>query len=328
MFKPIRPTLVRAALALGAVGVVASPAVAADWPDQPIKIVVPFAAGGPSDGLGRIVAQGLAETLDATVVVENRPGAGGNIGTAYVAKAEPDGYTLLVGYIGSLAINPELFDELPYDPLTDLAPIAFLAGNPLVLVTRPGLEVDSLASFREAAQAAPNGLSYGSGGVGSANHMAAVLFGSAADVPAIHVPYKGAAPATVALLGDQVDFMLNGMSVALPHIQAGKLNALAVTTADRVDSMPDLPTLEELGVAPFDVSAWFGFLAPAGTPDTILDRLEAATLEVLDSDAVQKQLATAGFVPRRMGQAEFGDFMQREYDLWSQVVRDSGASAN
>ncbi len=328
MSQWFKPALAGAAVVLGVAGLCVSAPARAAWPEQPIKIVVPFAAGGPSDGLGRIVAQRLAESLDATVVVENRPGAGGNIGTAYVAKAEPDGYTLLVGYIGSLAINPELFDELPYDPLTDLAPIAFLAGNPLVLVTRPGLEVDSLASLRDAAQASPSGLSYGSGGVGSANHMAAVLFGKSAQVPSVHVPYKGAAPATVALLGDQVDFMLNGMSVALPHIQAGKLKALAVTTADRVDSMPDLPTLQELGVTPFDVSAWFGFLAPAGTPPEVLGKLEAATLEALASPDVREQLATAGFVPRQMGQAEFGEFMRREHELWSRVVRESGASVN
>ncbi|MGE4338342.1 MAG: Bug family tripartite tricarboxylate transporter substrate binding protein [Pigmentiphaga sp.] len=328
MFQSIRHAALAAALAGGGSLALAPLAAGASYPTQPIKIVVPFAAGGPSDGLGRIVAQGLAEALDTTVVVENRPGAGGNIGTAYAANAAADGYTLLVGYIGSLAINPELFDELPYDPLTDLAPIAFLAGNPLVLVTRPGFQVQNLEAFQSASRAAAAGLSYGSGGVGSANHMAAVLFGKAADISAVHVPYKGAAPATMALLGDQVDFMLNGMSVALPHIQDGKLHALAVTTAERVDSMPELPTLEELGVAPFDVSAWFGFLAPAGTPADVLDVLEAATLKVLDSPEVQAQLASMGFVPRRMGQAEFGDFMRHEHALWSQVVRDSGARAD
>ena len=328
MIQTFRHAAVAAALAGGGSLGLAPLAAAADYPTQPIKIVVPFAAGGPSDGLGRILGQGLAEALDASVLVENRPGAGGNIGTAQAAKAAADGYTLLVGYIGSLAINPELFDELPYDPLTDLAPIAFLAGNPLVLVTRPGLQANSLEAFQNASRAAASGFSYGSGGVGSANHMAAVLFGKAANVQAVHVPYKGAAPATMALLGDQVDFMLNGMSVALPHIQDGKLHALAVTTAERVDSMPDLPTLEELGIAPFDVSAWFGLLAPAGTPAEVLGVLEAATLKVLDSPEVQTQLASMGFVPRRMGQVEFGEFMRREHALWSQVVRDSGARAD
>ncbi|MFA7394542.1 MAG: tripartite tricarboxylate transporter substrate binding protein [Pigmentiphaga sp.] len=325
MYQSMQHAALAVAMAAGGSLALAPLAAKADYPAQPIKIVVPFAAGGPSDGLGRIVAQGLAEALNATVVVENRPGAGGNIGTAYAAKAPADGYTLVVGYIGSLAINPELFEALPYDPLTDLAPIAFLAGNPLVLVTRPGFQVPDLEALKRASRAAAAGLSYGSGGVGSANHMAAVLFGKAAGIQAVHVPYKGAAPATMALLGDQVDFMLNGMSVALPHIQDGKLHALAVTTAERVDSMPDLPTLEELGVAPFDVSAWFGLLAPAGTPAEVLGALEAATLEVLGSPEVQTQLASMGFVPRLMGQAEFGEFMRREHALWSQVVRDSGA---
>ena len=298
---------------------------AASYPSQPITLVVPFAAGGPADALARVVSRGLTERLGATVVVDNRPGAGGNIGTAAVAKAPADGYTLLLGYIGPLAINPALMGELSYRPLHDFAPVAYLAGNPLVLVARPGLPTPDFAAFAQLAKTTPGGLSYGSGGVGSANHMAGVLLADAAQLPLVHVPYKGAAPATVALLGDQVDVMLNGVSVALPHVTSGKLKALAVTTADRVAALPDVPTLTELGLGPLDVAAWFGVLAPAGTAPDRLATLETAVLATLQQPAVQNQLTTAGFLTRPLGQTAFTQFLTTELATWTDIVQRSGA---
>jgi tripartite-type tricarboxylate transporter receptor subunit TctC len=295
------------------------------YPDRPITLIVPFSAGGPADTLGRVLADALASRLDTTVIVENKPGAGGNIGTAKVAKSASDGYTLLIGYVGPLAINPSLFPNIPFDSLKDFSPIALLAKNPLVLVVNPGVPAGSVKELVSLARSREQGLNYSSGGIGSANHLAAEMFKKAAAIRMVHVPYKGAAPATTALLGGQVDLMFNGLSVALPHIKAGKLKALAVTTTARLSLLPDVPTMAQAGIAPFDVSAWFGLLAPSGTPAAVLDRLEEATRDAFMSESVQRRIVATGLVPTLMPRREFSGFLQNELDRWSTVVRESGA---
>ncbi len=303
-----------------------SPAIA-QYPERPIKIVVPFAAGGPADSLGRQLAQGLASRLKTSVIVENKPGAGGNIGTAQVASAAADGYTLLLGYIGPLAINPALYQAQPFDPVEDFSAITMLASNPLVLVTRPGLGANDVGELIKLANSRQKSLSYSSGGVGSANHLAAELFKSAANIKLLHVPYKGAAPATTALVGGEVDLMLNGVSVALPFIQAGRIKALAVTTKTRLPSLPQVMTMEEAGIRPFDVSAWFGLLAPKNTPADVLQVLHRAAQDTMKSAEVSEQLKSAGLELRLSSPAEFSQFIRDELKTWSRIVTESGARA-
>lgn len=297
------------------------------YPERPIKIVVPFAAGGPADFLARILGKELASRLNTSVIVENKPGAGGNIGTAIVARSAPDGYTLLLGYIGTLAINPYLYQKQSFNPVDDFAPISTIAANPLVLVARPGLGVSSVQELIARAKAGKNELTYGSGGVGSANHLAMALFGSAAGIKLVHVPYQGAAPATTALIAGQVDLMFDGVSASLAHIKSGALKALAVSTATRIAPLPNVKTMAESGIPGYDVSAWFGLLAPKDTPPAVLQRLEKATRESVMSATMSRQLAAAGFERQMRGQAEFGQFLKSELKKWSTVVRDSGAHA-
>jgi len=297
------------------------------YPDRPIKIVVPFAAGGPADFLARVLGKELASRLNTSVIVENKPGAGGNIGTALVARAAPDGYTLLLGYMGTLAINPYLYQKQLFNPVDDFAPISMIATNPLVLVTNASLDVNTVQELIARAKASKNGLTYGSGGVGSANHLAAELFKSATGIKLVHVPYQGAAPATTALIAGQVDMMFNGVSASLSHIKSGALKALAVSTATRVPSLPNVKTMAESGMPGYDVSAWFGLLAPKNTPPAVLQRLENATHESVMSATMSERLTAAGFERRLMGQVEFGQFIKSELKKWSKVVRDSGAHA-
>jgi len=321
--RVLRTAGLGAAAMLGLCGVASSA-----YPDRPVKIVVPFAAGGPADILGRLVAHGLASRLKATVIVENKPGGGGNIGTAQAARADADGYTLVIGYIGPFAVNPSLYKNPGFDPIKDFSPVALLATSPLVLVTRPGLGADSVAGLIDMARTRKPALTYASGGVGSANHLAGELFKAAAGIDLVHVPYQGIAPATTDLLGGQTDLMFNGISSVLPHIKAGKLQALAVTTSSRLASLPGVKTMEEAGVKPFDVAAWFGLLAPRGTPPAVLDTLERAVRDTMMSDEASQRLAATGLERRIMSQAEFGKFIGSELKVWSAVVRNSGASAD
>lgn len=299
---------------------------AAEYPDKPIVIVVPYAAGGPADILGRLVGNGLAERLKATVVVENRPGAGGNIGTTAVANAPANGYTLLLGYVGPLAINPYLFKQLPFDPVSSFSPIGLIATTPLVLVVHPSVPVNSIAELIAYGKNSKAGLAYGSGGVGSANHLAGEIFKTATGLDLVHVPYNGIAPATNDLLGGQTAMMFNGLSLSLPHIKSGKLKALAVTTKTRANSLPDVPSLQEAGIDNYDVSAWFALLAPAGTPPAVLRRLEKATAETMSSASVGERLKPLGLLPQTMNGADFSRFLKDEMQVWEKAVRASGAS--
>ena len=300
----------------------------AQYPDKPIRLVVPFAPAGPTDILARLLAEGFKAKLDAVVVIDNKPGAGGNLGTDVVAKAAPDGYTLLLGYMGPLAISPSLYPALPYKPLEDFTPVSLLATTPLVVVVNPSLPVNDMAELVRYAKSQPKGLAYASGGSGSANHMAAELFRLAAGVELVHVPYKGIAPATMDVVGGQVPLMFDGLSVANPQIKAGKLRALAVTSRERAASLPHVPTMQEAGYADYDVSAWFGLLAPAKLPAPIVAKLEKATQEVMGTPEAKARLDPLGLAPRPGTSESFAALMKRETGIWAKVVKAAGVKAD
>ena len=297
----------------------------AQYPDKPVRIIVPFAAGGPTDILARLVGEGLGARLGGPVIAENRPGGSGNPGTDAVAKAAPDGYTLLLGYVGPLAINPALYGKLPFRPLEDFTPISLLVTTPLVVVVNPAFPVTSMQELVRFAKASPKPVFYASPGNGSANHMATELFRLAAGIEMVQVPYKGLAPAVTDVVAGQVPLIFSGLSVAIPQIKAGKLRALAVSTRERAPALPEVPTMQEAGFRNFDVSAWFGLLAPAKLPAALLDRLEKATQEIMQTKEAIARVEQLGMVARPGTSNEFGQFMKREIDVWAKVVKDSGA---
>lgn len=300
----------------------------AAWPEKPIRIIVPFAPGGPADTIARVLGRGLTQKLGAQVVVENKPGAGGNIGTMQAARSPADGYTLAIGYIGPLAINPTLYRKQNFNPMEELVPVGLLAVSPLVLVTPPALPANSLQDLIQLSKSRKDGLSYGSGGIGSANHLGMELLRSATGMRLVHVPYQGVAPATADLLGGQIDLVLNGIQVSLPHVRSGRLKAIAVSTLKRVPALPDVKSVAESGVSGFDVSAWFGLVAPKGVPTDVLQKLEQATREAMQAGDAGEQLSATGLQPAWMGQAAFRQFIQDEQKTWSKVVLDSGATAD
>ena len=320
----MRKILLRLMLCALASAVLPATAVA-EYPEKPIRLIVPYAPAGPTDILARLIGEGLAARLGATMITDNKPGAGGNLGHDLAAKSAPDGYTLLLGYIGPLAINPSLYGNLPYKPLEDFTPITQLVSTPLVVVVNTSIQAKNMAELVKVAKATPKGLTYASGGAGSANHMAAELFRLATQVELVHVPYKGIAPATMDVVGGQVALMFNGLSVAIPQIKAGKLRALAVTSKERAPALPDVPTMQEAGFPDYDVSAWFGFLAPAKLPAQILEKLEKAAVETMRAKESVARVEALGMVPRAEGAKAFGQLMKRELEAWTKVVKASGA---
>jgi tripartite-type tricarboxylate transporter receptor subunit TctC len=314
-----------AALALSAL---AGPVFAQSYPTRPIRLVVPYPPGGPLDAAARALAERVKDSL-GVVVVENRPGAGGNLGVDHVAKSPPDGYSLVVGAVATHAVNPWLFSKLPYDPLKDFAPITLVAHVPNVLVMRPErareLGVASARDLVAHLRANPGRLNYASGGNGSAGHMAGELLKSQAKVSAVHIPYAGASPAQLGLLAGQTDFMFDNLASALAQVKAGKLVALAVTTARRADSMPEVPTMAESGLSGFDVSTWFGIFAPAGTPAAVVERLNGALTAALRTPEMRERLARMGAEPAPMEPAEFARFVRAELAKYERVVKYSGA---
>ncbi len=297
----------------------------AQYPDKPVRIIVPFAAGGPTDILARLVGEGLGTRLGGPVIAENRPGGSGNPGTDAVAKAAPDGYTLLLGYVGPLAINPALYGKLPFRPLEDFTPISLLVTTPLVLVVNPAFPAASMQELVRYAKASAKPVFYASPGNGSANHMATELFRLAAGIEMVQVPYKGLAPAVTDVVAGQVPLIFSGLSVAIPQIRAGKLRALAVSTRERAPALPEVPTMQEAGFRNFDVSAWFGLLAPAKLPAALLDRLEKATQEIMQTKEAIARVEQLGMVARPGTSNEFSQFIRREIEVWAKVVKDSGA---
>jgi tripartite-type tricarboxylate transporter receptor subunit TctC len=318
------------ALAAVAVFAVAASAIAqtAPFPTRPIRLIVPYPPGGPLDTAARALAERVKDSL-GTVVVENRPGAGGNLGVDQVAKSAPDGYTLVIGAVATHAVNPWLFRKLPYDPIKDFVPITLITHVPNVLVITPEraaqLKVASARDLVDYLRSHPGQLNYASGGNGSAGHMAGELLKSQAGVSAVHIPYAGAGPAQLGLLAGQTDFMFDNLASATTQIKAGKLRALAVTTPQRAASLPDVPTMAESGLPGFDVSTWFGVFAPAGTPAPIVSRLNQTLTAALKTPEMRERLARMGAEPAPMSSEQFAELVRNELAKYEKVVKFSGA---
>ncbi|HEY0879247.1 MAG TPA: tripartite tricarboxylate transporter substrate binding protein [Zeimonas sp.] len=302
---------------------------AQSWPERPIRYVVPYPPGGPLDLVARALAEKLDDALGQRVVVENKPGAGGNIGADLVAKAQPDGYTIVMGAVATHAINPYLYAKMPYDANRDFAPITRIASVPNVLVMNPEtaakLGVNSVAELIAYAKRNPGKLNYASGSNGSAGHLAGELLESMAGIAAVHIPYKGAAPAQLSLLSGETDFLFDNLASAAPQIRAGKLKALAVTTSQRSDFFPELPTMSESGLKGFDVDTWFGVFAPAGTPQSVVDRLHDEFARALQRSDIVERLAKMGAKPAPMSPQAFAEFVRAEQKKYEKIVKDSGA---
>ncbi len=298
-----------------------------NYPDKTVRIVVGFSAGGTTDVVARILAKELTEELGQSFVVENKPGAGSNIGVESVVRAPADGYTLLMMAVTS-AINQTLYPKLRFDITKDLAPIALAAKVPNVLVVNPGVPVNTVQELIDYGKKNPGKLNFASSGSGTSIHMAGELFKLETKLDVSHIPYKGSSPAVTDLIGGQVQYMFDNMPSAWPQVQSGKLRALAVTTPTRSPAAPNVPTMQESGFKGFDVSSWFGLMAPAGTPAPIIDKLNAAVLKALANPDVQKKMQDLGAEPQKTTPAEFGAFIKKEVDTWGPVVKASGAKVD
>ena len=306
----------------------AASALAQPYPSQPIKMIVPFTAGGTTDILARTIGQKLGEAWKQPVIVENKPGAGGNIGADTVAKAKPDGYTLLMGTIGTQAINQSLYAKMPYDAAKDFAPITLVAIVPNVLLVHPSVPAKNVAELVALAKSKPGQLNFASSSTGGSPHLSGEMFKQMTGTDIVHVPYKGSAPAITDLLGGQVSMMFDNLPSGLPHVQGGKLRALAVTSAKRSPAAPDIPTIAESGVTGYEVDSWFGILAPAGTPKEIVAKLNAEIVKILQMPDVKERLAAQGAVPVGNTPEQFAEHIARETAKWAKVVKTSGAKVD
>ena len=294
---------------------------------KPLRIVVPFTPGGSTDILARAIGQKLSESWRQPVVVENRPGAGGAIGMELAAKAPADGTTMVMGHIGTLAANPALYRSLSYDPVRDFAPVTLVAMVPNVLVVGPAVPSRSVAEFVALAKSRPGKLDYGSGGNGSAAHLAMEYFKLKAGVDLQHVPYKGTAPALTDLLGGQIAAILTGLPPVLQHVKPGKLRILGVASRERLAAFPDIPTIAESGVPGFEATQWYGLLVPAATPKDVVAKIQRDTAAALRDPAVNERLASEGAEPVGNTPEQFGAFIRSEIELWGKVIRATGMKA-
>ena len=326
----IQRTLVASTLLLGA-PLVATPALAqGNWPaGKPIIYMVPFPPGGNTDTLARVISQSLGKALGTSVVIENKGGAGGSVGSALAARAPADGYTILGGTISSHAINVSLYSKLDYDPIKSFTPVAMLGSGPLVLVVPAASSYKTLADVLAGskAKAAAGGLTSASPGNGTSNHMALELLGYQTGVKFTHVPYKGSGPAVQDVIGGQVDMMFDTALVVGPHIQSGKLRPIAVTSSKRLESLPDVPTIAEAGEKGFDMGSWQAVFAPAGTPRPIVDRLHAEIMKIVATPEVQARLKNFGMLPSSMTPAELADYQKAEVAKWAKVIKAAGIKA-
>ncbi len=305
----------------------------AAWPNKPVRIVVPFAPAGTTDILARALAPELGKAFGQVFVIDNRPGAGGNLGADMVAKSAPDGYNLLMGTVGTHAINAALYPKMPFDPVRDFTPIVLVAGVPNVLVMNPAkaeaLKINSVADLIRYARAHPGELNMASSGNGTSIHLSGELFKSMTGTFMTHFPYRGSGPALLDLMGGTMDLMFDNLPSALPQIKAGKLKALAVTSAQRSATVPELPTIAEAGpVKGFDASSWFGLFAPAGTPADIVNRIQQETAKSFAAPAFKERLLSQGAIPGGQPPAEFVAFIAAETKKWAQVVKVSGAKVD
>jgi tripartite-type tricarboxylate transporter receptor subunit TctC len=310
------------------VAVAATAVCAKDYPDKPIRLIVPFPPGGTTDLLGRMLASHLTATLGQQVIVDNRAGAGGTIGSDIVAKSAADGYTLMLAGISTQSINSALYKQLPYDPQKDFTPIALFASVPNILVVNPQVPVRSVPELVAYAKKYPGRVNMGSAGNGTTNHLSGELFKAMTHAPIVHVPYKGSGPAMADLLGNQVQLMFDNLPGSLPQVRAGKLRALAVTGAARSPVLPDVPTMAEAGVPGYVVDVWFGVVAPKGLPANVLTRLSAEITAFARDKEVQRKLADQGATPLLSTPAEFADRIRSDAEKWARIVRDAGAKVD
>lgn len=326
--------LLGAACLTAASALISLPATAqSNWPTKPVRIVVPFAAGGTTDILARAVAPELSKAFGQQFVVDNRAGAGGNVGSDLVAKAPGDGYTLLMGTVGTHAINKSLYAKMPFDPQKDFAPITLVAGVPNVMVMNAEkaakLGINSVADFIKYAKSRPGQFSMGSSGNGTSIHLAGELFKSQTGIFMTHIPYRGSGPALLDLIGGNIDVMFDNLPSAMPQIKGGKLKAFAVTSAQRSAALPDLPTIEEAGkLKGFEASSWFGLLAPAGTPPDIVNRIQQEVAKSLATPAIKEKMLAQGAIPSGNTPQEFATLIDSEITKWAQVVKVSGAKVD
>lgn len=301
---------------------------AASYPDRPIRLIAPIAVGGLTDTLARLVALGLTDKLGQPVVVENKPGAGGIIGMEAAAKAAPDGYTLILVYQGVAAVNTSLYEDLPYNTLQDFAPVAGLGSFPLVLVTNSGTDIHSVGELLERAKTKPGELSYASAGNATTSHLTMELFKHESGIQAMHVPYKGEGPANTDVAGGQVDIAFSSLASVVPLIKSNRLVPLGIGTRKRSHVLPEIPTLAESGVANFEAIGWYGLLAPAGTPPTIVEQLADAVADVLHEPTVRKKLDGLGVTPNATSPTAFDQQIRSETEKWEKVIQQSKISIN
>lgn len=319
-------SIVRCLVAGAAVFAALLPAavLAQGYPAKPVRLIVPFAPGGTTDVLARLVAQELGEGLGQQVLVDNRPGAGGNIGTEAAVRSAPDGYTLVMSFDGTMAINPSTYAKLPFDPQRDLAPVANVAQVPLLFVVHPGVAARTIGEFVKLAKASPGRINYSSAGNGSTGHLTGELFKARAGIEMVHVSYKGGGQAVQDLLGGQIQMLVTALPTVEGHLKSGKLRALAFTSAQRVPGAPDVPTLAESGFPGFEVMSWYGILAPAGTPQEIVRKLNAEINRILRLPAVRDRMAALGAEPTGGTPEQFAATIKADAARWAKVVAEAG----
>lgn len=306
----------------------AQAAKASKYPERPVRLLVGFAPGGGADSAARPVAQRLSEVFDQQFVVDNRPGAGGNIATEIASRAAPDGQTLLVGTIAALAINPSIYEKLGFDPVRDFAPITSMVSSINVLVVHPSMPAKNVKELVALIKSKPGSINYGSSGVGGAGHLAGVLMEHMTGTDIIHIPYKGGSPAMTALLGGEVQMIFATAATAIPQINAGKIRGLAVATASRAPMLPDLPTISEAALPGYEANNWYGLLAPAKTPRPVIDRLNAETVKILRSQQIRDLYFKQGLAATPSTPEEFAAYIKSEIAKWSKLVKAAGVKPN
>jgi tripartite-type tricarboxylate transporter receptor subunit TctC len=309
-------------------GLLASAATGQDYPQKPIRLIIPFAPGGSNDIIGRLLAARLTETLGQQVIPDNRAGAGGSIGAELAARSPPDGYTLVIGHIGTLSVNPTLYKKLAYNPVTDFAPISTIAKVANIMVVHPSVPAKSVQELIALAKQRPGTLTYGSGGTGGAGHLATEYFKLMAKVDITHVPYKGTGPALVDLIAGQTQLVFAGAPGIVGHMKAGRLRALGVSTARRLAVFPDVPTIAEAGVPGYEATQWYGLLTPAGTPAPIVDKLNREIASWVQTKALQERLVADGSEPFTTKPDEFLAFIKSEIARWAPVIQSAHISVN